>query len=163
VILPLGLALSGAPVFGWAKPVPVDGRRLRSPRTDMMLVALAGPGMNLLLATGAALALFALGGPPPGGPVAFVAAMLTQFIWINVFLALFNLLPVPPFDGGHVVQGLLPRGLAAQYGKLARYGIVVMVLLLVVLPMLSPHANVVGRLVMPPAQWLAGKFLGLAG
>jgi Zn-dependent protease len=115
------------------------------------------------LAVGAALALGALGGVPPAGPVAVLGALLTQFIWINVLLALFNLLPVPPFDGGHVVQGLLPRGLAAEYGKLARYGIVVMVLLLVVLPMLSPHANVVGRLVLPPAQWLVGHLLALAG
>ena len=165
VILPLGLALSGAPVFGWAKPVPVDARRLRNPRTDMMLVALAGPGMNLVLATAAALALALLhaGGVPPDGPVAFGAAMLVQFVAINVFLALFNLLPVPPFDGGHVVQGLLPPRLGAEYAKLARYGFLVMVLLLVVLPMLSPHASVVSRLVMPPAHWLSGHILHLAG
>lgn len=165
VLLPMGLALSGAPVFGWAKPVPVDARRLRSPRTDMMLVALAGPGMNLLLATGAAvmLALLNAGGLPPHGAMPFLAEMLVQFIAINVFLALFNLLPVPPFDGSHVVQGLLPPRLAAEYAKLARYGILVMVLLLVVLPMVSPHASVVSRLVMPPAQWLIGHILRLAG
>ena len=89
--------------------------------------------------------------------------MLAQFILINVFLALFNLLPIPPFDGGHVVQGLLPRRLAASYAGLARYGIVVMVLLLVVLPMASPQLNVVARLVTPPAHWLQGVFLHLAG
>jgi Zn-dependent protease len=164
VILPLGLALAGAPVFGWAKPVPVDATRLREPRTDMMLVALAGPGMNLLLATVAAIALGLLnaGGVPPEGAVHFLAEMLFQFILVNVFLALFNLLPIPPFDGGHVVQGLLPRPLAVQYAKLGRYGFLLLIGLLVVVPSIWPHANIVGRIVVPPAQWLAGQFLALA-
>lgn len=165
VVLPLGLALAGAPVFGWAKPVPVDARRLRQPRTDMMLVALAGPGMNLLLATVAAVALGLLnaGGIPPQGAVHFLAAMLFQFILINVFLALLNLLPIPPFDGGHVVQGLLPRPLAAPYAQLGRFGFLLLILLLVVVPSIWPNANIVGRIVMPPARWLAGQFLALAG
>ncbi len=162
VLLPLGLGLAGAPVFGWAKPVPVDARRLRSPRTGMMLVALAGPGMNLLLATVGAL-LLGLVAQSSGGTDGLVAAMLIQFIGINVFLALFNLLPIPPFDGGHVVQGLLPRPLAAEYAKLARFGFPLLILLLLVLPRLIPGANIVARVVVPPAAWLSHQFFSLAG
>lgn len=162
VVLPLMLALASAPVFGWAKPVPVDARRLRDPRTGMMLVALAGPGMNLLLATVAALLLGTIA-QSTGGTDGLVATVLIQFILINVFLALFNLLPIPPFDGGHVVQGLLPRPLAEQYAKLARFGFPLMLILLVVLPRLLPSANIVARVVVPPAAWLSHQFLHLAG
>ena len=161
VLLPLGLGLAGAPVFGWAKPVPVDARRLREPRVGMMLVALAGPGMNLLLATVGALLLGLVA--QDGGADGLVASVLGQFILINVFLALFNLLPIPPFDGGHVVQGLLPRPLAAEYAKLARFGFPIMLLLLVVLPSILPGANVVARVVEPPAQWLSHQYFSLAG
>ncbi len=160
VVLPLMLALASAPVFGWAKPVPVDARRLRNPRTGMVLVALAGPGMNLLLATVAALLLGLVTQDGVGG---LVATVLIQFILINVFLALFNLLPIPPFDGGHVVQGLLPRPLAEHYAKLARFGFPVMLILLVVLPSILPGANIVARVVAPPATWLSHQFLHVAG
>ena len=162
ILLPLGLALAHAPVFGWAKPVPVDARRLREPRSGMMLVALAGPAMNILLATVSALAL-GLVLQDTGNTEGFLATVLVQFILINVFLALFNLLPIPPFDGGHVVEGLLPRPLAAQYGKIARFGFPMLILLLVVLPSLVPGANIVARVVVPPAQWLSHQFLSLAG
>lgn len=164
VVLPLSLAVAGAPVFGWAKPVPVDGRRLRDPRTGMMLVALAGPGMNFLLATAGAIGLgliFGLTGEP-GGAARFLADMLFSFIVVNVFLALFNLLPLPPFDGGHLVEGMLPRPLAARYAALGRYGFLLLIGLLVVLPMLSPSLNVVERIVAPPARAATEWFLGLA-
>lgn len=157
VVLPLSLAVAGAPVFGWAKPVPVRAERLRDPRTGMILVALAGPGMNILLATVGAVALGLL--PGAGG---FAAEMLFSFIVVNVFLALFNLLPLPPFDGGHVVEGLLPRPLAREYAKLARFGFPLMLVLLVLLPMLSPRLNVVARLVAPPAETVTRFFLGIA-
>src|SRR3954463_7572562 len=101
VILPLLLAISHAPMFGWAKPVPVDYARLRNPRRDMVLVALAGPGMNLLLAiAGAALlaATVSLSGGAGDGAARFIAQNLLNFIGINIFLGVFNLLPVPPFD-----------------------------------------------------------------
>src|SRR4051812_33685190 len=97
VILPLLLAISHAPVFGWAKPVPVNYARLRNPRRDMVLVALAGPGMNLLLAlAGAAIlaATIALSGGAPDGAAAFIATNALNFIFINIFLGVFNLLPV---------------------------------------------------------------------
>ncbi|MBB3347115.1 MULTISPECIES: site-2 protease family protein [unclassified Sphingomonas] len=166
VILPLLLALAKAPVFGWAKPVPVDARRLPHPRRDMMLVALAGPGSNLVLALVGAVLLGALTpslyGIQPGSLTAFVAANLLNFVMINVFLAIFNLIPLPPFDGGHVVAGLLPERLAQRWDQLARYGLLLFILLLLVLPSIVPGANIVQRLVAPPAQALTEWYLGLA-
>ncbi len=162
VILPLVLAVSGAPVFGWAKPVPVVAQRMRNPRRDMIVVALAGPGMNLLLAllAGIVLALVRPDGPPAGAWELFLLLNLINFIVINLFLAVFNLLPLPPFDGGHVVEGLLPRRLARHYAKLARFGFPLLIFLLLILPMLVPQANVVERVVRPPVEWLIGLFLG---
>jgi Zn-dependent protease len=156
VLLPLVLAVSGAPVFGWAKPVPVVAARMRNPRLHMILVALAGPGMNLLLAlvAGIALALIRLGVPPGGVGGLFLMLNLINFIAINIFLAVFNLLPLPPFDGGHVVEGLLPRRLARQYAKLGRFGFGLLIFLLLILPMLVPGADMVQRVVRPPVDAL---------
>ena len=166
VVLPMLLAISHAPVFGWARPVPVNYRRLNNPRRDMVLVALAGPGMNLLLAlVGAAVlavTIMAAGGASDGVP-AFVAANALNFILINIFLAVFNLLPVPPFDGGHVVEGLLPRGAARQFRKLGRYSLLVLVALLLVLPAISPRADVVDRIVSPIVEQVTRLFLGIFG
>jgi Zn-dependent protease len=166
IILPLILAISHAPMFGWAKPVPVDYRRLRNPRRDMVLVALAGPGMNLLLAViGAAIlaATISLSGGAGAGTARFIAANAINFVLINIFLAVFNLLPVPPFDGGHVVQGLLPPSLARSFGSIGRYSLPVLVLLLLVLPAVSPSLNVVGRIVSPVVNQIAIFILGIFG
>ncbi len=166
ILLPLILALAHAPVFGWAKPVPVDYRRLRNPRRDMVLVALAGPGMNLLLALAGAVLLAAtinVAGAARGGAAAFVAGNALNFVLINIFLAVFNLLPVPPFDGGHVVAGLLPPSLARPFAKLARYSLLVFVMLLLVLPALSPRADVVNRLVSPIVDHVARFLLAIFG
>jgi Zn-dependent protease len=164
VVLPMILAISHAPVFGWAKPVPVDYRRLRNPRRDMILVALAGPGMNLLLALLGALVLAATvsisDGAQDGVPL-FIAANAVNFIKINLFLGVFNLLPVPPFDGGHVVQGLLPPTLARSFGRIGRYSLLVLVLLLLVLPALG--INIVGSTVSPIVNSIARGLLGLVG
>jgi Zn-dependent protease len=167
VVLPLGLAIAGAPVFGWAKPVPVDVRRLDNPRWGMVAVALAGPGMNFALATLAAIALGILSAAigttaAPAGVMGFVVANLVNFLLVNVFLALFNLLPLPPFDGGHVIEGVLPRRLAYEYAKLARFGFLLVILLIVVIPMAFPNADIVERIVVPPAQIVIGWFLALA-
>ena len=164
VILPLLLAISHAPVFGWAKPVPVNYRRLRHPRRDMVLVALAGPGMNLLLALiGAALlgATVAFSGGAQDGAAAFVAANALNFVLINIFLAVFNLIPVPPFDGGHVVQGLLPPALAKSFGRIGRYSLLVLMVLLLVLPALG--INIVGRIISPIVDQIASLILGIFG
>jgi Zn-dependent protease len=161
VALPLLLAVSGAPVFGWAKPVPVVAKRMRKPRLHMMIVALAGPGMNLFLAmlAGIALALVRLAVPAGGVAWAFLMLNLINFIAINIFLAVFNLLPLPPFDGGHVVEGLLPRRLARYYRKVGRFGFPLLIFLLLVLPMMAPGADVVERVVRPPVDWLLRLFL----
>ena len=167
LLVPLGLAIAHLPVFGWAKPVPVVASQLRNPRRDMMIVALAGPAMNLVLALTAALSHAAFTilwqGDPSAGIGRLVTENLGNFIAINVFLAVFNLLPIPPFDGGHVVEGLLPRPLAHHYGQISRYAFPVMLLLLVVLPTIMPAANVVQRVVGPPAGALIGFFFRIAG
>lgn len=166
IVLPLLLALSHAPVFGWAKPVPVNYGRLRNPRRDMVLVALAGPGMNLVLALAGSAMLAAtikISGGARDGAGALVAANALNFVLINIFLAVFNLLPVPPFDGGHVIEGLLPRNLARPFGKLARYSLLVFVILLLVLPALSPRANVVNRVISPIVDHIARLFLAFFG
>src|SRR5690606_20427166 len=110
LLVPGGLLLAGLPAFGWAKPVPVIRERLRNPRFGMMAVAAAGPGMNILLATVGAIALgfMVRGLPDPGALGGFATVALQYFIIINIFLALFNMLPIPPFDGSHIVEGLLP-------------------------------------------------------
>ena len=160
MILPLALAVTGAPVFGWAKPVPVVARRLRSPRWHMVLVALAGPGMNLLLALLGALAWAGLVwlSPPRGLGWDFLLLNIANFVVINVSLAIFNLLPIPPFDGGHVVEGLLPRPLARRYARFGRYGFPILFLLLVALPLMNVH--LVAQLIDPPIRFIL-SLLGL--
>ncbi|MEP0391737.1 MAG: site-2 protease family protein [Erythrobacter sp.] len=139
LLVPGGLLLLGAPAFGWAKPVPVNKWRLNNPRFGMMAVAAAGPLSNFVLAfvgavllglfgtLGAGFAESAAGFPmlvgPQGEPLP-AATGLYFFILINVFLGLFNLLPIPPFDGSHIVGGLLPRPLRAQWEKIQRFGMV---------------------------------------
>jgi Zn-dependent protease len=165
VALPLVLVLAGAPVFGWAKPVPVVAARMRNPRLHMMLVALAGPGMNLLLGLVAAigLALTLPAAMPTSLGMRFLIANLENFLLINIFLAVFNLLPLPPFDGGHVVQGLLPRSMAEVWERFSRYGLLLFIFLLLILPWLVPGANIVERLVVPPVRAILGLFLLLVG
>ena len=165
VVFPLMLAVAKAPVFGWAKPVPVVARRMRRPRLHMVLVALAGPGMNLLLALLAAFAIALLRWSAPGAGLgwALLYLNLVNFLAINIFLAVFNLLPIPPFDGGHVVEGLLPRPLARRYGRLRRYGFPLLIFLLVLMPMLFPGANIVERLVVPPVAAIMRLLAAIAG
>jgi Zn-dependent protease len=165
IILPLLLAVTHAgAIFGWAKPVPVNYRRLRNPRRDMVLVALAGPGMNLLLALiGSAIlaATLALSGGAKGGASELIAQNALNFLLINIFLAVFNLLPVPPFDGGHVVEGVLPPQAAQRFASIGRYSLFVMVVLLLILPQFG--VDIVGRLVSPVVNVITRLFLGIFG
>jgi Zn-dependent protease len=163
LILPGLLALTGAPVFGWAKPVPVIKERLDNPRFGMMAVAAAGPGTNFVLAAIGAvlLGLLARGMTvPPEGVAAFGLMALQSFILI--FLGLFNLLPLPPFDGSHIVEGLLPRPAARVYEKLRPFGFPLLFLLLLVIPWLFPDLGIVERVVLPPVAWAQEQYMRLA-
>ena len=167
VIVPGLLALVKAPVFGWAKPVPVIKQRMRNPRFGMMLVAAAGPASNLLLAALGAVLLGLLvraleNSALTPGVSGFIVANFVNFLMINVFLALFNLLPIPPFDGSHIVEGLLPPRAAQYYDRLRPLGFPLVLVLIVVLPSLIPGFDPVGRLVLPPVQWAIGHYLELA-
>lgn len=164
IILPGMLKLVGAPVFGFAKPVPVDYRRLRNPRWGMVLVALAGPGMNIVMMFAAALAARALL-PNIGDNLAlgFIGLNLINFIQLNLFLAVFNMIPVPPFDGSRVLAGFLPDGPRQWFQGLDRYALLIMVAMLVVLPMLGPKFDIIRRLVMPPFIWAFTGVLQLVG
>jgi Zn-dependent protease len=93
----------------------------------------------------------------------FIAGNALNFLLINLFLAIFNLIPLPPFDGGHVVEGLLPRPLAASFRRFGRYSLLILIILLLVLPMLSPELNVVGKAITPIVNAIARLFLGAAG
>lgn len=165
VILPGILALTGAPVFGWAKPVPVDQQRLANPRFGMMAVAAAGPAMNFALAALGAVLLglsaINLTGPPEGG-LALLITGLQSFILINLFLGLFNLLPIPPFDGSHIIEGVLPRRAAAVYARLRPIGFVLLFALLLIVPLVFPDANIIERVVLPPVLWAQDRFMALA-
>jgi len=162
IALPGFLALVGAPVFGWAKPVPVNQWRLRNPRYGMMAVAIAGPAMNIVLATVGAIVLGlvarALGAPPPE----LILTGFIYFIAINIFLAMFNLIPLPPFDGSHIVEGLLPDSGARAYARLRPFGFPLLIILLLVIPRLFPQFAIVERFVLPPVEWLQDRFLMLA-
>lgn len=165
VILPLILAISGAPIFGWAKPVPVVPRRMRNPRWNMVVVAAAGPVSNIILAILAAIILvLALPTLTANRSLAsdFIVANFTNFVAINLFLALFNMLPIPPFDGSKVLGGILPPALGARLALLDRYALPILIIVLVVLPMIAPEANIVAKLVLPPFQWASEAVVALA-
>lgn len=164
LLVPGALALSGGPVFGWAKPVPVRMDRLDNPRFGMMAVGAAGPAVNIVLALLTAVVLGVAvrmaTGSPDLMPELLVQGLIT-FISINVFLALFNLLPIPPFDGSHIVQGLLPPRLGEAYGRLQRYGMVVFALLIAI-TWLAPQLGLIEILVGGPFNWVMDRMLRLS-
>ena len=122
VVLPLLAFMSGIPVIGWAKPVPVNARNLRRPRQDFLFIAAAGPVSNVLLATGASVAMRVLPitAVEVGGVSLPLWAVAAAAFELNLLLAVFNMVPVPPLDGGNVLAGLLPGGLAKGYDRLLR-------------------------------------------
>ena len=164
ILVPGALALLGGPIFGWAKPVPVIKQRLNNPRYGMMAVAAAGPGTNLVLAGVGAVVLGLVATTltlPPSGAIEWVLTALNYFIVINIFLALFNLLPIPPFDGSHILEGLLPRSLAVHFGKLQQVGMLLLVGLIAV-TWAFPDSGIIENVVLPPVEWLREKYMALA-
>ncbi|MFD2207474.1 site-2 protease family protein [Kiloniella antarctica] len=138
VLLPGILIFSGAPfLFGWAKPVPVVFGRLRNPKRDMIFVAIAGPISNILIALIAAFCFNFI--PLIDNPVAYkwVAQNLSNAININLILAIFNMFPILPLDGGRILTGLLPTPLAIKFSKSERYGMFVLLGLIFLLPMIG--------------------------
>ncbi|GGC43091.1 peptidase M50 [Siccirubricoccus deserti] len=133
-------------MFGWAKPVPVDMRRLRNPLQGMMLVAAAGPAMNFFLAwlAGMLLHLAVLGDSASPDSMTWAYRFLALSILANLVLGLFNLLPIPPLDGGRILAGLLPRSLALPYLRLERWGILLVLFAVFLLPRLVQGFDPVG-------------------
>jgi Zn-dependent protease len=137
LIMPAMLLMAHSPfLFGYAKPVPVNFRALRSPRIDMVLVALAGPATNIALALVAAAAFHGVGLLPENA-AQWLADNLKNALVINVILAVFNMLPIPPLDGGRVAVGLLPRALAMPLSRLEPFGMLILIGLLILLPLVG--------------------------
>ncbi|MGB3471336.1 MAG: site-2 protease family protein [Erythrobacter sp.] len=174
ILLPGALALAGAPVFGYAKPVPVRKSRLRNPRFGMMAVAAAGPLSNFVMAFLGAIAaglVWTQGADfdqsasvltllrSPQGEALWLMSGFYFFILINLFLGLFNLLPIPPFDGSHIVGGLLPAPLRQRWERIQRLGIIL------ILGVIG-YSWVFGTdwliVIIRPLEWVFALFTGLA-
>src|SRR5437764_5803832 len=163
LVLPAMLLLAHSPfLFGYAKPVPVNFRALRNPRIGMVLVALAGPATNIALALFAA-AAFHLLPLVPASAAQWVADNLKNTVVINVVLAVFNMLPIPPLDGGRVAVGLLPRWLARPLARVERYGMLVLLLVIFVLPRLGRNFGADLNVVAWLLAWPVDSLLHLIG
>jgi len=167
VLIPAMLLLLRAPfLFGYAKPVPVNFTRLKNPRRDMVLVAAAGPGVNLLLAFASALAFHFVGLLPEGAQPWAIANLANSF-FINVVLAVFNMYPLPPLDGGRVAVGLLPYSLARPLARLERYGLFIVIAIIFLGPSLTRELgldfNPVEVLLGQPVRFIQSVIIQMAG
>ena len=167
LMMPAILLMSHAPfLFGYAKPVPVNFRALRNPRIGMVLVALAGPATNIALALVAAAAFHALDFLPDNA-AKWLFDNLKNALVINVILAIFNMIPIPPLDGGRVAVGLLPRALALPLSRLEPFGMLILITLLILLPLAGSqfglNLDVISAILRTTTGYVIGLILILTG
>lgn len=166
VLLPLLLLISGTGfMFGYAKPVPVNFNQLNHPRKDMVWVALAGPAANILLLISAALLINVLGLVPEFAREWFAENMFNMIL-INAILAVFNMLPIPPLDGGRVAVGILPSFLSRPLSRVEPYGMLIIIMLIFIIPVgggyLGLNINVFQYIIFPPVEFIIGLATNLA-